>query len=314
MAKQQRRNEEDDDADGLTDRQRQEITDMIGSTVSGLVKRKLPGIVKDAITPAMAELRDMIGGKRGGGGREDDEGDEEDDDPDPDERQDRRRQPQRETARSGRDRGDREDRGRDRGAQRPVGRRGREADREDEPEADRGRRGGNESTELARVRAKLNRLETDAVRERETARNTVRDSSLRELLQAGGVDKNRVRGAVALLRDLTKFDDKANAWVFVGDEEDLDFDAGVKAWLETDEGKAFRGPPGVGGGGAGAGTGAPQLRRSGAGTRAPGGAGRGGSSNPAADARGAKQARLQAAQNVLSEAVDQLVTNAVPIG
>lgn len=299
-----RQQQDDDDDEGLSESQRAEISEMIGGAVSGL-KKKLPGVVAAAIAAPLGELRTLL--ERGGRTRRRDD-DEDIDDRDDDEREDD---------------DDREDDPppRARGARRQDTRAARRGDRDRDREPARGDRerdrrpsSTSSSPEIRKMRQTVDKLEREREQERQAARNAARDTALREQLTNAGVDKNRIRGAVAVLRDAMRFDDKADEWVYVskrdGVDEDIDLAEGVKEWASTDEGKSYLAPAGAGGGGNGGP--APQLRR-GAGTRS-GPNGPRGTTNPTPNAQQARQQTIATAQQTLAGAIDALSGGAVPLG
>lgn len=166
--------------------------------------------------------------------------------------------------------------------------------------------------EVVAMQKRMAQIEAERKQERETARNRERDTLLREQLEAAGVDKNRIRGAVAVLRDSLKYDDKAGEWTYTakrdGFEDVIDVSAGVGEWAGTDEGKSYLAPPSNGQG---------QQQRSGSGVRpsGPGGAPRVQNGGRAAvDPKAAKQqAKADAVQN-LSKAIDSLGGGTIPLG
>lgn len=167
--------------------------------------------------------------------------------------------------------------------------------------------------ELEAMRKRMAVLEDERKQERETARNRERDTLLREQLEAAGVDKNRIRGAVAVLRDSMKYDDKAGEWIYSakrdGYEDPIDVSAGVSEWAGTDEGKSYLAPPSNSG-----------QPRGGSGVRPTGGAGGGNAprlqngGRPVADPKQAKAAAKQEAVKNLSVAIDSLGGAAIPLG
>lgn len=284
--RQQQTDDDDDTAAGLSDDQRSEIIDLVNAAVGSHIKRKLPQIVSGALEKPLGEIRALIENGAGRQARRDDD----DQEPDPDE-------PEEPTARRTT---------RDRGA---IPTRQAARDRREDPPTSR--RGGD--PEVAKLQAKMARMEQEREAERTAARNSERDGMLREMLGAVGVDKNRIRGAVAVLRDSMRYDDKSREWAFVakrdGLDEDLDPDVGIKEWAATDEGKSYLAPPGAGSASAGA---AGVQRRSGAGTRVTGGAR--GSTAPVADAKTAKTQQVAQAQQTLATAIDALSGGIVPLG
>ena len=162
----------------------------------------------------------------------------------------------------------------------------------------------------------MKRMEAERATEITRAREAERDQSLREMLGEAGVDKNRLRGAVAVLRDSTRWLDKEQRWTYVskrdGVDEDLDMSEGVRGWTETDEGKSYLAPPTQPARGAPtAGNGATQ-HRSGSGSRPATGARSGAA--PAQSARDAKVQQRQDAVNNLAGAMDALAGGNITIG
>lgn len=101
--------------------------------------------------------------------------------------------------------------------------------------------------EVEQLRSKLSKIEEERKTEREAVRAQERDGKLRELLSTAGVEPNRMKGAIAVLRESMKYDPKANdgagGWQYIakrdGYDEPLALDAGVKEWTNTDEGKSY---------------------------------------------------------------------------
>lgn len=196
-------------------------------------------------------------------------------------------------------------------------------DDDDQQQQQRGKNKGKQRAaakdpETEGMKKRLAQLEEERKQEREQARNRERDTMLREQLEAAGVDKNRIRGAVAVLRDNMKYDDKAGEWVYKakrdgGYEDDLDVNTGVSEWAATDEGKSYLAPPSNTGGGqqrGGSGVG----RTVGAGAT---GAGAGRVQNggrPAADPKAAKAQAKQEALKNLTTAIDSLGGGGIPLG
>lgn len=189
-------------------------------------------------------------------------------------------------------------------------------DGQQQPQRGKGKGAGNarptKDPEFEAMQKRVAAMEAERKKEREESRNGKRDSMLREQLEAAGVDKNRIRGAVAVLRDSMKYDEKANEWVYKakreGYEEDVDLEVGVTEWAGTDEGKSYLAPPQPSGG----------PPRGGSGVRPAGGAGgaprltNGG--RPAQDPKAAKVAAKQAAVQNLSQAIGELGGATIPIG
>lgn len=166
--------------------------------------------------------------------------------------------------------------------------------------------------EVVAMRKRMEAMEAERKQEKETARNRERDTLLREQLEAAGVDKNRVRGAIAVLRDSMKYDDKAGEWTYSakrdGYDEPLDVSTGVSEWAGTDEGKSYLAPPSNAG---------QQQQRGGSGVRPTGANGQARVQNggrAAADPKAAKVAAKQEAVSNLTKAIDSLGGGAIPLG
>lgn len=102
-----------------------------------------------------------------------------------------------------------------------------------------------EHPEFVALKKRDQQREAERQREREEARNSKRDARLTEIATAAGVDKHRVRGVVALLRDQVKFDKDNNPFMTVkrnGLDEEVDLDAGATDFFTSDEGKAYLAP------------------------------------------------------------------------
>ncbi len=165
--------------------------------------------------------------------------------------------------------------------------------------------GGPTASEIA-MKRRVDALEEERRVEREGARAARRDSRLTELATAAGVDKNRLRGAVAILREQTKFDPttgdplmpitrKSGGQSFT---EDVDLDPGAAEFFKTDEGKSYLAPTQArGGSGSGRGTNATGVVR--------GQSGGAGGNAPAVGAT--KQDRKVAAAESLMGAVGELL-------
>lgn len=130
----------------------------------------------------------------------------------------------------------------------PTKKGGKGADR-----GDRGNRQQQRDPEFVAMQKKLQAIEEERKTERAQAEARERDSFLREQLGKLGVDQNRMRGAVAVLRESVKKDPETGDWIYKaqrdGYVEDLDLSKGVAEWGNTDEGKSYRTPPGKGAGG-----------------------------------------------------------------
>jgi hypothetical protein len=97
-------------------------------------------------------------------------------------------------------------------------------------------------SELTKLQAQLKARDDEAAKSKIATAAAQRDGKLTELLTAGGVDKLRLRGAAAVVRD-SLVQDKDGSWKYRaqrdGYHEDLEVGAGIKEFLETDEGKAY---------------------------------------------------------------------------
>lgn len=278
---------DDDDDDDDAPITRAEVGQMINGAITGAFKRKLGPAIEAAVAGPIGELRSLIESDRAGRG----------DDPD-----DEPAEPARRGARGQR----------------------REAEPDQEPARRRARR---EDSESVALKQRLDKLEGERKTEREQAAARERDDKLRDIAKDLGVDPNRMRGAVAVLRESTRQDSKTGEWFFVtkGDagEEEHDLEVGARAWGATDEGKAYLAPPapaqGAGRGGTGTRQATVQSPAAGAPARGPRrviGA-PAGSPAPAGAAQGADPARTQrvaAAQAQLGDALDSLAGGSLRIG
>ncbi len=283
MASTRRRTTADDadreDEDDLDER----ISTAVNAAVGDHIKRKLPKMLKDAIDGPLGELRTLIEQRAAQPGEGDDDGEEQPEEP-------------------------------------PAGRRGKgRQQQQQQPERPQpaGRR--REDPELVQLRKKIDTLENERKTEREQARARERDSQLREHLTKLGVEPNRMRGAIAVLRESTRLDEKTGTWSYIakrdGYDEELDLDAGAQDWAATDEGKAYLAPPqrqGAGAGQPGVQIRQPAARTGGSGARPGAGAG-GGRTAPASQQQQRAGAKTEAVQN-LAGAVDALLGGAVQIG
>lgn len=159
------------------------------------------------------------------------------------------------------------------------------------------------------MKKRLDAIEEERKQERNDARNARRDARLTELAVTAGVEKNRVRGAVAVLREQTFFDKEGNAMMKIartGYDEDADLDTGSAEWFKSDEGKSYLAPQG-----ATQQRGTTQQRGSTAATvvqRGGGGAAAAGSSNrQTTDAKAAKTERKEKALADLAEGIGALI-------
>jgi hypothetical protein len=108
---------------------------------------------------------------------------------------------------------------------------------------------------VADLQAKLKAKDEQAEKDKLTTSIAQRDAKLTELLTGGGVDKLRLRCAAAVVAG-SLVQQKDGSWKYKaqrdGYEELIDPDAGVKEWLESDEGKAYIPATAAAGGGSGA--------------------------------------------------------------
>lgn len=99
--------------------------------------------------------------------------------------------------------------------------------------------------EKVAMKKRLDAIEAEREQERANARHARRDQSLVEIATKAGVDKNRLRGAVALLREQVKFDSDGNPLMTVkrhGLDEDVTIEDGATEFFKTDEGKSYLAP------------------------------------------------------------------------
>jgi hypothetical protein len=108
-----------------------------------------------------------------------------------------------------------------------------------------------EVAELRRKNADYDRkfqtLDNDRKQERARAHQAERDRKLNALAATAGVDKNRVRGVVALLASDVRIDDETGAMTVKkqreGYEEDVPIEAHAAEFFKSDEGKSYLAPP-----------------------------------------------------------------------
>ncbi len=161
------------------------------------------------------------------------------------------------------------------------------------------------------MKRRLDAIEEERKQERADARNARRDAKLTELAVTAGVEKNRVRGAVAVLREATFFDKEGTPMMKVartGYDEDADLDTGAAEFFKSDEGKSYLAPQGKQGAGGGAGAGQ-QRGSSAAGVvnRGGGGASGGSSNRSTKDQAEAKNERKAKALEDLSNGIGALI-------
>lgn len=260
---------ENEEEPAFTEAQLTAINGIINGAVGDHLKRKLPGIVESSIKKPLQDIRALLEGKQTGE-NEETENEETGENEETEQRRPAGKGPQRRAA-----------------APDPAV--------------------AQLTKKLAKVEQERAAEKAEREAERQASRNEKRDGTLRELLGQAGVDPNRLRGAVAVLREQTKYDDKTNEWLVVSGDEETDIPAGVNAFLATDEGKAYLAPQT---GARPAGGAAPV--RSGAGTRPNGGTVR--PTRPVASAADAKSAGKQQAAQELAAAVGSLLGNTVPLG
>lgn len=267
----------DEDGEGeeaaFTPEQLSAINGIINGAVGDHLKRKLPGIVEGSIKKPLEEIRALLAGKQGGEG----EGGGEEETEETEETETRR----------------------------PAGK-GQPQRRAAQPDPAVAQL----NKKLAKVEAERAQEKAEREAERKANRDKERDGTLRELLSGAGIDPNRLRGAVAVMREQTKYDDKTNEWLVADGDDDLDLSAGVAKFVATDEGKSYLAPQqgarGPVGGAAG------PVVRSGAGTRTNGSTRA--PTRPVASAADAKAAGKQQAAQELAAAVGSLLGNTVPLG
>jgi len=162
-----------------------------------------------------------------------------------------------------------------------------------------------ESPALIAMQRKLDALEAERKTEKAQAAALTRDTALRDHLGKLGVKTELMRGAVAILRENTRQDDKTGEWSYIaqrdGYTEELDLGAGAKDWIATDEGKAHVAPPTQPARG---GTGLPRV----IGNASPG------RTTPSNDAKSVRAAKVAEAHALLASAAAELVTGQIPTG
>ena len=143
--------------------------------------------------------------------------------------------------------------------------------------------------ELERQRRQLDEAQQKSAKEAEARKNAAIESALTSALTELGVDKHRMRGALAVHKPSAFVDDAGTVLFKVkrdGYDEDLEPGAFLKEWGSTDEGKSYLAPTGSTGG---------------AGARAP--KTPGASRKPAANSPEAKAQKIQDAKTSLLTAV-----------
>lgn len=155
--------------------------------------------------------------------------------------------------------------------------------------------------EIKAMRARVEAMETAAKEKEIAARNRDRDSRLTSIATSVGVDKNRIRGAVSLLKDQVSFDKEGNAIMKVqrgGFDEDVDIETGASEFFKTDEGKSYLAPQQALRGGSGQRTSTTTVVNRGAG---------GANNNPSRGAQQEKAGKKAEAANALADAVGELI-------
>ncbi len=113
---------------------------------------------------------------------------------------------------------------------------------------------------IAGLQQQIEELKTDnarkdaiAANEREQRRHSALRQRLTDELIKGGTDATRARHAVGFLVDVEKrvkyAADDSDELVFAAGDEELDLNAGIKAWLKSEDGKLYLPPRGVAGSG-----------------------------------------------------------------
>lgn len=150
------------------------------------------------------------------------------------------------------------------------------------------------SKQLTALQQQVKERDDKLAKEAESRKAQKVESTLTKLLTDLGVDKNRVRGALAIHKGGAVYDEDGDKVTFKvkrdGYEEDVDAADHLKAWAGEDEGKSYLAPTGSTGG---------------AGARPPRGNG-GPQRRPAANTPEAKAEKLASAKNDLLQAVGQL--------
>jgi hypothetical protein len=150
------------------------------------------------------------------------------------------------------------------------------------------------SKQMGDLQRQLKERDDKLAKEAESRKQSKIEATLTTALTELGVDKNRIRGALAIHKGTAHVDDESGSVLFKmkrdGYEEDLEPAAALKEWAGTDEGKSYLGPTGSGGG-----SGARPPRTPGPARK------------PAPSTPEAKQERVQSAKTDLLGAVSQLV-------
>jgi hypothetical protein len=162
------------------------------------------------------------------------------------------------------------------------------------------------TAQIEDLKKALKTVTDDASKRTKAADDAKRDADLQAALTAVGVDKNRMKGALAVVREAVKIGEDGSLKYTAkreGYEDELEVAAGIKEWAGTDEGKAYLAAPG-----------GQQQRPGGSGQQPRRGASRvingGGAQQQTAQQAGqAKAERKAAAQAKLAEQVGALLNN-----
>jgi hypothetical protein len=150
------------------------------------------------------------------------------------------------------------------------------------------------SKQLTNLQQQIKDRDDKLAKEAEARKASKIESELTKALTELGVDKNRIRGALAIHKGAASVDDESGNVLFKvkrdGYDEDLEPGAALKEWAGTEEGKSYLAPTGSSGG---------------AGARAP--RQQGPARKPAPNTPEAKAEKVQNAKNDLLGAVGQLV-------
>lgn len=176
-----------------------------------------------------------------------------------------------------------------------------EDDDDDAPPAGKNKGKGKPDPALTKMTKQMNDLQRQLkerddklVKEADARKTSKIESTLTQALTELGVDKNRIRGALAIHKGTAHVDDESGNVLFKmkrdGYDEDLEPAAALKEWASTDEGKSYIAPTGSSGG-----SGARPPRNPGPGRK------------PAANTPEAKAEKVAAAKTDLISAVGQLV-------
>jgi hypothetical protein len=199
-----------------------DLTEAVNAAVTAHLGRKLPSIlaplVTKAIESAMAPIRDQLTTLQGGQGDQQGQG----------------------GAAAGAAQGGQQGGGAGQGGGQQGGQQGQGGGAAQDPQV-KALMG-----QVAALTDQLKRQQEQTAAQEAEARNARRDQALTEGLTKLGVDKNRMRGAVAIARESTVWDEGTKSWVWRaqrnGYHEDLGIDAGLGEWGKGDEGKSYIAP------------------------------------------------------------------------